>query len=262
VKPKLPQPEERKMDFLHDVKTSFVREMKPLVSGWIWLAFGLVQPLLYIGLFVPLLGDVGGDGVSPLQWFIPGMMVMLTLFGTAMVGWSLTEELLSGVLERFLATPMSRPALLMGRALKEMFPLFFQSVVMIVIAIPFGLRLFPLEMLYGLLLLGLFGVGVAALSYALAIAARNNTSLFYMVSQSVALPLMLLGGVLLPLESGPQWLYVASRFNPLTYLIEAERALFIGELFSMNVLYGTLVVAATLVIGLAIGATAIRKASI
>ncbi|MBJ3786078.1 ABC transporter permease [Devosia sediminis] len=250
------------MDFLYDVKTSFVREMKPLISGWVWLAFGLVQPLLYIGLFVPLLGDVGGAGVSPLQWFIPGMMVMLTLFGTAMVGWSLTEELLSGVLERFLATPMSRPALLMGRALKEMFPLFFQAVVMIVIAIPFGLRIYAVEMLYGLVLLGLFGVGVAALSYALAIAAKNNTSLFYMVSQSVALPLMLLGGVLLPLESGPAWLYVASRFNPLTYLIEAERALFMGELFSTTVLYGTLVVAATLVIGLAIGGSAIRKASI
>jgi ABC-2 type transport system permease protein len=250
------------MDFLYDVKTSFVREMKPLISGWVWLAFGLVQPLLYIGLFVPLLGDVGIEGLSPLQWFIPGMMVMLTLFGTAMVGWSLTEELLSGVLERFLATPMSRPAILMGRALKEMFPLFFQAVVMIVIAIPFGLSLFPLEMLYGLVLLGLFGVGVAALSYALAIAAKNNTSLFYMVSQSVALPLMLLGGVLLPLESGPNWLYIASRFNPLTYLIEAERALFMGELFSTTVLYGTLVVAATLVVGLTIGGAAIRKASI
>ena len=250
------------MDFFYDVKTSFVREMKPLISGWVWLAFGLVQPLLYIGLFVPLLGNVGGEGVSPLQWFIPGMMVMLTLFGTAMVGWSLTEELMSGVLERFLATPISRPALLMGRALKEMFPLFFQAVVMIVIAIPFGLKLFPVQMLYGLLLLGLFGVGVAALSYALAIAAKDNTSLFYMVSQSVALPLMLLGGVLLPLETGPAWLYIASRFNPLTYLVEAERALFTGEVFSMAVLYGTLVVAATLVIGLAIGGNAIRKASI
>lgn len=250
------------MSFLYDVKTSFIREMKPLISGWVWLAFGLVQPLLYIGLFVPLLGNVGIEGASPLQWFIPGMMVMLTLFGTAMVGWSLTEELLSGVLERFLATPMSRPALLMGRALKEMFPLFFQAVVMIVIALPFGLVLHPLQMLYGLLLLGLFGVGVAALSYALAIAAKNNTSLFYMVSQSVALPLMLLGGVLLPLESGPGWLYVASRFNPLTYVIEAERALFIGEFFSLTVLNGTLVVLAVLVIGLGIGAAAIRRASI
>ena len=250
------------MDFLYDVKTSFIREMKPLISGWVWLAFGLVQPLLYIGLFVPLLGNVGIEGASPLQWFIPGMMVMLTLFGTAMVGWSLTEELLSGVLERFLATPMSRPAMLMGRALKEMFPLFFQAVVMIVIALPFGLVLHPLQMLYGLALLGLFGVGVAALSYALAIAAKNNTSLFYMVSQSVALPLMLLGGVLLPLEAGPGWLYVASRFNPLTYVIEAERALFIGEFFSLTVLNGTLVVLAVLVIGLGIGGAAIRRASI
>ena len=250
------------MSFLYDVKTSFIREMKPLISGWVWLAFGLVQPLLYIGLFVPLLGNVGIEGASPLQWFIPGMMVMLTLFGTAMVGWSLTEELLSGVLERFLATPMSRPALLMGRALKEMFPLFFQAVVMIVIALPFGLVLHPLQMLYGLLLLGLFGVGVAALSYALAIAAKNNTSLFYMVSQSVALPLMLLGGVLLPLEAGPGWLYVASRFNPLTYVIEAERALFMGEFFGLTVLNGTLVVLAVLVIGLGIGAAAIRRASI
>ena len=250
------------MSFLYDVKTSFIREMKPLISGWVWLAFGLVQPLLYIGLFVPLLGNVGIEGASPLQWFIPGMMVMLTLFGTAMVGWSLTEELLSGVLERFLATPISRPALLMGRALKEMFPLFFQAVVMIVIALPFGLVLHPLQMLYGLALLGLFGVGVAALSYALAIAAKNNTSLFYMVSQSVALPLMLLGGVLLPLESGPGWLYVASRFNPLTYVIEAERALFMGEFFSLTVLNGTLVVLAVLVIGLGIGAAAIRRASI
>jgi len=250
------------MDFLYDVKTSFVREMKPLISGWVWLAFGLVQPLLYIGLFVPLLGDVGTEGASPLQWFIPGMMVMLTLFGTAMVGWSLTEELVSGVLERFLATPMSRPALLMGRALKEMFPLFFQAVVMIVIAVPFGLHIFPLEMLLGLVLLGLFGVGVAALSYALAIAAKNNTSLFYMVSQSVALPLMLLGGVLLPLEGGPGWLYIASRFNPLTYLIEAERALFMGELFTPEVLYGVLVVLVVLVVGLAVGGTAIKRATI
>ena len=250
------------MDFLHDVKVSFVREIRPLISGWVWLAFGLVQPLLYIGLFVPLLGDVGIEGASPLQWFIPGMMVMLTLFGTAMVGWSLTEELLSGVLERFLATPMSRPAMVMGRALKEMFPLFFQAVVMIVIALPFGLQIFPLQMLFGLLLLGLFGVGVAALSYALAIAAKDNTSMFYMVSQSVALPLMLLGGVLLPLEAGPDWLYIASRFNPLTYVIEAERALFVGEMFSATVLNGTLVVLAVLVIGLGIGGAAIRRASV
>lgn len=249
------------MTFLHDVRTAFVREIKPTLAGPTWIAFGLVQPLLYIAFFVPLLGDVGGAG-SALQWFVPGMIVMLTLFGTAMVGWSLTEELTSGVLERFLATPMSRPAMIFGRSLKEMFPLVLQALAMIVIGLPFGLALFPLEMLIGLVLLALFGAGVAALSYALAITAKHNTSLFYMVSQSVALPLMLLGGVLLPIENGPGWLYAVSRFNPLTYLVEAERALFAGELLSLTVGYGVLVALATAAVGLAIGARTIHRASL
>ena len=124
------------------------------------------------------------------------------------------------------------------------------------------LQLHPLHMLFGLAVLALFGAGVAALSYALAIAARHNTSLFYMVSQSVALPLMLLGGVLLPIENGPGWLFAASRFNPLTYLVETERALFAGELLSATVLWGVLVAAATAAVGLSIGARAIRRASL
>lgn len=245
------------MAFLADVSTSFRREITPTLRDPSWLLFGLIQPLLYVGLFVPLL-PATGDG-SALQWFVPGMIVMLTLFGTAMVGWSLTEELMSGALERFLATPMSRSAILCGRALKELFPLLVQAVALIAIALLFGLRLWPLEVLLGLVLLGAFGVGVAALSYALAIAARKNTGLFYMVSQSVALPLMLLGGVLLPIEAGPGWLYTASRLNPLTYLVEAERALFAGELLATTVLWGAVVALCTCLTGLWIGARMIEK---
>jgi ABC-2 type transport system permease protein len=250
------------MAFITDVGTSFQREIRPTLAGWWWMIFGLVQPLLYIGLFVPLLPPSGLDGISPLQWFVPGMIVMLTLFGTAMVGWSLTEELLSGALERFLATPMNRAAMLFGRALKEIFPLLFQAVAMIIIAIPFGFALHPIQMLYGLILLSAFGVGVAALSYALAIVARKDTGLFYMVSQSVALPLMLLGGVLLPIQGGPGWLYIASRFNPLTYLVEAERALFVGEMFSMTVLWGTLVAVGVCAVGLIVGGRAITRTTV
>lgn len=105
------------------------------------------------------------------------------------------------------------------------------------LATPIGFQLHPIQMLYGLALLALFGCGVAALSYALAIVARKNTSLFYMVSQSVALPMMLLGGVLLPFEGGPWWLILLSRLIPLTYLVEGERALFRGELFTTEVLW-------------------------
>jgi ABC-2 type transport system permease protein len=251
------------MSFATDVTLSFRREIAPTLRNWPYMLFGLVQPLLYLFLFVPLLGNVPGSGAgAPLQWFVPGMVVMLTLFTTATSGWALTEELLSGAFERFLATPMSRPAMLVGRALKELAPLLLQALLMIAAAIPLGLRLHPLPVLLGMLLLLAFGIGVAALSYALAIASRKDGSLFYMVTHSVTLPLMLLGGVLLPMDLAPRWLYVASRFNPLTYLVEAERALFSGQLLSATVLGGLVVAALVALLGLSVGTRTIRRATL
>jgi ABC-2 type transport system permease protein len=251
------------MTFLTDTTISFRREIGPTLRSWYYILFGLVQPLLYLALFVPLLGNVPGpDGASPLQWFVPGMVVMLVLFTTVSCGWSLTEELMSGSFERLLATPMSRPAIMVGRALKELAPLLVQALILIIVATPFGLVLHPMPMLLGLAMLMLFGVGVASLSYALAIASKHDGSLFYLVSHSVALPMMLLGGVLLPMTNGPLWLYAASRFNPLTYLVEAERALFSGELASLPVLSGVLVAALVAALGLTVGVSQIRKASL
>ncbi|WP_332687014.1 ABC transporter permease [Devosia sp.] len=251
------------MSFITDTTISFRREIGPTLRSWYYILFGLVQPLLYLGLFVPLLANVPGpNGASPLQWFVPGMAVMLVLFSTVSCGWSLTEELMSGSFERFLATPMSRPAIMVGRALKELAPLLVQALIIILVAAPFGLVWHPLPMLLGLVLLMLFGIGVASLSYALAIASKHDGSLFYMVSHSVALPMMLLGGVLLPMTNAPGWLYVASRFNPLTYLVEAERALFVSEVWTMPVLYGALVAAGVAAVGLAVGVSQVRKASL
>lgn len=251
------------MSFLTDTAISFRREIGPTLRSWYYIAFGVIQPLLYLGLFVPLLTSVptGGEG-SPLQWFVPGMVVMLVLFSTVSCGWALTEELMSGSFERFLATPMSRPAILMGRALKELAPLLMQALIVIAVATPFGFEPHVLPMLLGLALLLAFGVGVAALSYALAIASKHDGSLFYLVSHSVSLPLMLLGGVLLPMEMAPSWLYVASRFNPLTYLVEAERALFLGQVFSTTVAHGAVVALLIAGIGLAVGSATIKRATL
>lgn len=244
--------------FFADVGVALRRELAPLLRGWSYVLFGLLQPLLYLVLFVPLLEP--GDG-SALQWFVPGMMVMLVLFTTASCGWTLFEELHAGSFERFLATPMSRPAILVGRAVKELAPLALQAVVIVAVAVPFGLTLHVAGALVGLVLLLAFGVGVAAMSHALALASRRNSSLFYMVTHAVSLPLMLLGGVLLPMELAPRWLYLASRANPLTYLVEAERALFAGQLATPAVALGACVAAAIACAGLALGTAAIRRAA-
>jgi ABC-2 type transport system permease protein len=252
------------MTYVTDILIQFRREIAPLLRSWYYVLFGLLQPLLYLVLFVPLLGDVpSASGDSPIQWFVPGMIVMLTLFTTATCGWALTEELMSGSFERFLATPMSRSAQLVGRTLKEMVPLLLQAALLLVAAVPFGLALHVTAILLGLALVIAFGIGVASLSYALALATRKDSGgVFYMITHGITLPLMLLGGVLLPMEMAPRWLYAASRVNPLTYLVEAERALFTGQIASLTVLYGAAMSAGVAVIGIWVGTRTITRVTL
>ena len=88
-----------------------------------------------------------------------------------------------------------------------------------------------------------------ALSYALAIVSRNRDWMFWTVQQGLLFPLMLLSGMLLPLEAGPRWMQILGRFNPLTYIVDAERALFSGSFSDPAILYA--VIAAVLLVGTA-----------
>ena len=68
-----------------------------------------------------------------------------------------------------LVTPLPRSALLVGRAFKEMVPLAAQAVLIVLVALPLGLSVNPIGAAVGIVLLGVFGVGLGALSYALAL---------------------------------------------------------------------------------------------
>ena len=71
--------------------------------------------------------------------------------------------------------------------------------------------------------------GLGAFSNALAIASRKREWMFWAVQQSLLFPLLILSGMMLPLEAGPRWIQVVGAFNPLTYIVNAERALFAGS---------------------------------
>lgn len=251
---------------LSDVGNVWWRETLTIVRDPFSLIFSLIQPLVFLGLFGPLLSGLAGDGTlfggSSLQWFLPGVIVMITMFGTSMTGANLQFEIMTGAFERMLATPLTRSSLMIGRALKELTPLVVQAAIVTLVAIPFGFVLYPLHALAGLLLLGVFGIGVGALSYALAIAARKTEWIFWAVQQSLLFPLLILSGMMLPLETGPAWMQVASLINPLTYVVDAERALFYGTFGDPAVPWGFVAALVTAAIGLWVGVRSIRKATI
>ncbi len=260
---------ERRSAPVGDAITIFIRQSLPQLREPWGLVFGMLQPLVFLGFFGPLLGGVvdtpgaGATGVGagdPWLWFVPAVLVMLALFGTTGSGYMMLTEMQTGSHERLLVTPIDRTAMLAGRTLGDVATLVAQGVLIVLVMLPFGLRPHPVGVVVALLLLGVLGLAFGALSHALAIALRTQQEMFYMVQSSILFPLLFLSGLMLPLEMGPGWMQTVGRWNPLTYVVEAQRALFDGRLTEGVVLQGTASVVALAVVGLALGTRAMRRA--
>lgn len=249
------------MKFVQDTATVFSREFTLARRDPISLIVTMGQPLLFLFLFGSLLGGapgVGGGG-SAWQWFVPGILIMMCLFGPMSAGYSLLIELIGGSMERMLVTPLNRTALLIGRAMKESVILLVQAVLIIALALPLGFRLYPAGALAGLALLTVLGIGLGALSFVLAIKSQPSGTLFWLVTQMLLFPLLLLSGVLLPMNFGPTWLQIIAGVNPVAYIVDAQRALFTGAFADLSVLYGTVAACAIAAVGLVLGTRAMRR---
>jgi ABC-2 type transport system permease protein len=228
----------------------FLRAMRLSLRNPVWVVLGLVQPLLYLALFGPLLERVvQAPGFPPgdaWQVFVPGLLVQLGIFGAAFVGFGLVAELRAGVVERQRVTPASRGALLLGRVARDVVVLLVQGTLLVSAAALFGLRAPLWGIVLGLLVVALLGAAFASASYAAALALKTEDALASVV-KGLAVPLLLLSGILLPMTLAPGWLEAVSDANPLKHVVDAVRALFLGS-FSGEVVWG-LAACAGLVVG-------------
>ena len=239
-----------------DTVNVMTRELKPVLREPVSVLFAMVQPLVFLGLFAPLLPD--GDG-GALQWFVPGIVAMTCLFGASFTGAALSEEIVNGSHERLLVSPLGRTSLLLGRALKEIVPMLLQAAIILAVVTPFSFDLHPLGVLVGVGVFALFSIGVGSLSYAHALVSAGNDWLFWTVQQTLIFPTLLLAGILLPLDGAPGWLRFLSDLNPLTYVVDAERELFAGTWHADVIAQGYAGSAVVAAFGLWLGIRAMQR---
>ena len=113
----------------------------------------------------------------------------------------------------------------------------------------------------GLVLLAVFGVGLGSLSYTLALKTKDREWLFWGVQQTLIFPLLILSGMLLPLDDGPGWMRAVATVNPVNWVVQAERALLSGDLGNTVVLWGWIAALVLAAVGLWAGIRAIRRSS-
>jgi ABC-2 type transport system permease protein len=196
-----------------------------------WIIISLFQPICYLLLFAPLLENISGPGFqgsNSINIFTPGTLVMLGMFGTLFVGFGLISELRAGVVERLRVTPVSRLAPLLARALRDAVILFVQSILLVLVAIPMGLKANFWGVLISFAIILLMGVALASVSYAMGLLLKSEDA-FAPLLNVFTLPLLLLSGITLPLTFAPDWLKGIAAFTPFSHIVDGTRALFVGD---------------------------------
>lgn len=228
----------------------FRHQLRRVVGGRLGLLFGVLQPVLYLALFGPLLGTYIGAGSW--QVFVPGVLMQLALFSAGLAGFDIVFDARFGVLERLRVTPAARLALLLGRVLTNAVVLLGQALLIIVVGLAFGFRAPLAGLLIGLALLVPLSVSLASLSNAFALVLKRQ-ELFAPLSSTAIVPMLLLSGALLPMSAAPGWLNALSRLTPFRYLVEALRAAFAGHYASGTLAAGAGVAVVFTAVSLAVG---------
>jgi ABC-2 type transport system permease protein len=121
------------------------RQARNLFREPIWIVLMLVQPmvwlLLYGQLFKRLPSGLPGFGTtSYIEFLAPGIVVMNAFFGGSWSGMAMVTDLDRGVIERFLATPVSRASLVLSQLVRAGMTAAIQTLILLVIALALGAR--------------------------------------------------------------------------------------------------------------------------
>lgn len=220
------------------------RQLGLLLRNPVWVIAGVIQPLFYLLLFAPLLKDALGVATTAEAYrvFVPGLLVLLAIFASLYAGMGLIAETRAGILERCRVTPVSRLALLLGRCARDVVTMLLQGLIIVVLAVPLGLRVGLVEVLLAFALLSLVALMLSAVSYGLALKLRSEEAMSPLV-QTLSQPVVLLSGVMLPLALAPGWIRAIADWNPFAYAVDALRMLFAGDAGAPVVWQATLLAA-------------------
>ena len=192
-----------------------------------------VQPALWLLLFGGVMAQV--RGVSPgslpyLDYLSAGILAQSVLFVAIFYGISAIWERDLGVVQRYLVSPAPRSALVMGKALSAGVRALSQALIvyLLALALGVGINLNPLSILG---VVAIIALGSALFStFSLIIACIVKTRERFMgIGQVLTMPIFFASNAIYPLSLMPAWLRVVSRANPLTYQVDALRALMLVE---------------------------------
>jgi ABC-2 type transport system permease protein len=221
-------------EYWQEISALTMRWVKRLSREKFSMLFTLVQPMLFWLIFFGNLFQRATDtqvvqAPNYISFLAAGVVVMTVLNNGLAGGVDLLFDKENGFLERLMSTPIHRSSVILSRFIFVMTITCLQVLVILGVAALFGVS--PATGWLGisviLLISILFGVGLTAISMAMAFSVKSHGD-FFSVLGFLSLPMIFLSSALVPLVAMPGWMQALALFNPMTWAIDAVRPLILS----------------------------------
>jgi ABC-2 type transport system permease protein len=206
-------------------------ELRKMVRDPTELLTRAVQPSLWLIVFGEVFTRtraIPTGSLTYLEFMAPGVLAQSVLFSAIFYGIAVIWERDLGIVHKMLVSPASRGALVFGKALSAGLRALAQAVIIVLLALILGVRvrLNPVSLGAVAVVVVLGGALFSTFSFIIACLVKTRER-FMGIGQVLTMPLFFASNAIYPIALMPAWLSAVARVNPLTYLVNALRALMI-----------------------------------
>ena len=189
-----------------------------------------IQPVMFVVLFTYVFGGaLSTPGFSYIEFFLPGIMIQMIAFTGFATALGISEDLNKGLIDRFRSLPMARSAVLAGRTFSDVVMTAIAIMVMMIVGflVGFSFNSDAPKIVAGIVLMFCFGYTMSWIYCYIGLIASTPESASAMITV-IIFPLTFVSSAYVPTQSMPSVIKAIANANPLTSIVDAIRALWLG----------------------------------
>jgi ABC-2 type transport system permease protein len=225
----------------HDSSQVFIRAIQPIL--WL-LVFGEVMSKMRV---------ISTGNYGYMEFLTPGVLAQSVIFVAIFYGFNMVMDRDMGLLHKLLSTPIPRYSIVLGKTLSAGVRSVIQALVVFILAVIIRVQLIltPVSIIGVLIIIILTGMCFSSLSIFLASFFKTRERIMG-IGQAIMMPLFFASSAIYPIDIMPTWLKVIAHINPLSYIVDAMRALLVTADYSQIALdFGITVLATAVLVTLA-----------
>jgi ABC-2 type transport system permease protein len=215
------------------------------------LCIRTIQPILWLLMFGEVFNaihELAPPGYTYIQYLTPGVLAQSVLFVAIFYGITIVWERDMGLLTKLFSTPSRVSSIVIGKALAASLRGIFQAVVIFALAFIIGvkLRFNVFDITGAFVVIVLLAMCFSSFSMLLASFFKTRDRMMG-IGQAITMPLFFGSDAIYPTSIMPRWLQYISKFNPLSYAVDAMRAMLLTGNYSNLPLDITVLLISTLI---------------